>query len=435
MIPGENIINVINAGLSVYLVAFFYRIFAAAKYNRYLTLGAYLLSTAAMSATLITVENIPVRMLIVISISVFMAFVFKLSMLNRLLLPLIMYAISGAAEYLTFIALAILFPTDIQQNTYSWLFVLGIFLSKITIFIILTIVRIQKHKVFHGSLSKKYLTVFFIPISTFAVFLIMYRYYLANPTTSASPDMVDLLCCLLLVIANIVSFNIIDGIYLSAEASAKLTLVSGILNTKEEQYKELMYHNQTILKLRHDHKNFLLGILSCIDSGKLDVAREHIARELDIINSQHIPPLDSSIVHTVMYHKEHLASKHGIKFEHEYHDIQKICIPPTDIAIILGNALDNAIEACSKIHDISKRIVSVYIRVHGGHVLMILKNPVKENVDLKGLESSKNSMYHGFGIMSMKNIASQYEGEVIFSREGDTFETYIMMNNHSADNV
>lgn len=425
----ENIITIINAGLSVYLVTFFFRIFSNLKYNRLISFIAFALATLAMTLVLIFVSNLVFKMVLIISISILLSFLYELRWFNRILLPCIMYALSGASEFLTVILLSVLFSAGVEQYTFGWLFVLGIFLSKVTIFLTLSLIKIQKHKILHESYHKKYLSVCCIPISTFAVFLIMYRYYITNESIVTNPDWVDLLCCLLLVIANIVSFNIIDGIYNAAETSAKLTLVNSILDTKEEQYKELMSHNNTILKIKHDHKNFLLGILSDVDSGKLDNVRSLISKELDIIQNQDIPPVDCNIIHTVVNYKLQQAKEHNIIIEHEYHEIQKINIAATDLAIILGNALDNAIEASKKLPLEIDKLISLYIKVHGDHVIIIIKNPIQEIVDTEKLLSNKNSIYHGFGIMSMKNIATQYGGNVIFNVKDNTFETHIILNN------
>ena len=190
-----------------------------------------------------------------------------------------------------------------------------------------------------------------------------------------------------------------------------------------------MSHNNTILKIKHDHKNFLLGILSDVDSGKLDNVRSLISKELDIIQNQDIPPVDCNIIHTVVNYKLQQAKEHNIIIEHEYHEIQKINIAATDLAIILGNALDNAIEASKKLPLEIDKLISLYIKVHGDHVIIIIKNPIQEIVDTEKLLSNKNSIYHGFGIMSMKNIAAQYGGNIVFNVKDNTFETHIILNN------
>ena len=48
-------------------------------------------------------------------------------------------------------------------------------------------------------------------------------------------------------------------------------------------------------------------------------------------------------------------------------------------------------------------------------------------------EAEKNGSGHGFGILSMKNVVDQYDGELIFDIEGEIFTTYITMNNRKLD--
>lgn len=423
------VITLINAGLSIYLVAFFFKTFSVTKFSKCNTLISYIAATIAMALVITFASNLIVKMMSIIGISLLLSLIYKIQWFNRVVLSFIIYAISGAVEFLTVVLVSVLFSVGVEEYNFGWLYVLGIFLSKIAIFIVLSLIRIQKHRILHDRYHKKYLSVCFIPVSTFAVFLIMYRYYISSITIVKKPDWVDLLCCLLLVVANIVSFNIIDGIYNTAETSAKLVLINSILTTKEAQYKELLTHNNSILKIKHDQKNFLLGILSQIDNKNFEKVRMLISKELDTLQNQSILPVNCNIVHTVVNYKQQIAAEHNIVIEHEYHDIQRICIEPTDLAIILGNALDNAIEATCKLTSDTNKCISLYIKVHGSQVVIVIKNPANKSVNTEKLISDKNSVYHGFGIMSMKNIATQYSGDVVFSTENNMFITYILLNN------
>ena len=276
--------------------------------------------------------------------------------------------------------------------------------------------------------SKRYCLIILLPISNIAVILLQYRFYYSGPMTSTRLSWIDLLCNTLLIVTNIIAFKIIDIIRANAENDAKLSLINRILISQEEQYKELHSHHQSILKIKHDEKNHLLGILANLENERYADIRKSIKSELEIIDTQVSPIGNNSIISLIVNHKCDLAAKHGINIICETVEIPKIKISAIDLAIILGNALDNAIEATAKA-DVSTKNIHLIVKVRGEQIVMIIKNPVKSGININALQSQKESIYHGFGILSMRSIANTYNGEVIFTAENGIFQTHIVLSN------
>ena len=110
-------------------------------------------------------------------------------------------------------------------------------------------------------------------------------------------------------------------------------------------------------------------------------------------------------------------------------DMKAINISHIDFAIILGNILDNAIEACSKVDD-AKRKITVYLDMPGEDIILNIKNPTTKDVDTTSLKSTKNFAWqHGFGIISTKSLVKKYNGEIAFSCKNKEFQVAILLNN------
>ena len=85
-----------------------------------------------------------------------------------------------------------------------------------------------------------------------------------------------------------------------------------------------------------------------------------------------------------------------------------------DIYSLFGNALDNAIEACLKIEDINKRVISLAIENKINMISIVISNSFSGDIifDEDGLPKTtkdKNG-YHGFGTKSIKAIVDKYNG-------------------------
>lgn len=95
-----------------------------------------------------------------------------------------------------------------------------------------------------------------------------------------------------------------------------------------------------------------------------------------------------------------------------------------DLYSLVGNALDNAIEAVSGIEDAEKRTVSVTVENKGEVAFVNITNYFTEKPKLINGEpqtTKADTGYHGFGFKSMKLIAEKYHGNVSVSVDNETF--------------
>jgi sensor histidine kinase regulating citrate/malate metabolism len=108
-------------------------------------------------------------------------------------------------------------------------------------------------------------------------------------------------------------------------------------------------------------------------------------------------------------------------------------IRSTDLCSILGNLLDNALEAAKTIPDPSQRIIWLTIR-RINHMLVIkVENnftqiPINENGNLK--TSKEGNGLHGWGLKSAQAAAEKYDGMIRTSYEGGIFRAVATLSYH-----
>lgn len=431
MTLSDTILNVISAAISVYLSYMFIGSFALRKNKKYITdICVLIVLSFGFFLTIECVEFLFLRLILIIIITVLITFLFSMAWYNRILLPIIIYAINGVAEFAVGVTISFIFSMDMSTCLKGKYLTLGLFLSKLFVFIIFSLIRAKKHKLLSTSFQKGYFALFIIPISTFGIFLLQYNYCKEITTISTGLSFMATICYTLLLISNILVFNILDNVYNTVEKDYKIATSEKIISLQEEQYRQVFVHNKAILKIKHDQKNFLLGIMSDLDAKNYDDIRSAITREMNDINASDIPNGYNSIIYSLVKYKTDYAAGQGIKIECEYHEQQNIVISPIDLSIILGNALDNAIEATSKVSSEKEKNISVLIKTHNEQIIIIIKNPVSEKIDINNMKSSKNSEFHGFGVLSMKNLANNYGGDVVFSEDNNVFQTNIILNNN-----
>lgn len=426
----EILLDLITAVISVYFSYMFFGLFAPKRTAKWIVdLGLLSVFTVFFWCIISFVDALFPRMILIILVTLGVSLMFSTVWYNYILLSIVIYVINGAAEYVVVSIVCLIFSVDMQTCFEGKYLILGLFLSKLFVFMVISFIRAKKHNLLATSFQKSFLTLFVIPLSTFAIFLLQYNYFVYLPDVADTGSIMSIICYSAVLLANILVFNILDNVYNTVEKDYRIATSEKLILFQEEQYRQVMKHTNTILKIKHDQKNFLLGVISDLDSGNYEDIRSAVKNEFDSLNVQTVPPGKNSVIYSLVEHKADIAAQKGIQLVHEYHEIPKINISPIDIAIILGNALDNAIEATEKVDTEADKVITLLIKIHNDQILIVIKNPTNGTVDVKNMRSSKESMFHGFGVLSMKNLAQAHNGTVVFTTEENIFQTRIILRN------
>lgn len=96
-----------------------------------------------------------------------------------------------------------------------------------------------------------------------------------------------------------------------------------------------------------------------------------------------------------------------------------------DLYALFGNAVDNAINAVSKLEDPEKRGISITVRQRGQMVSIHVENYFEGSVnfDHKGMPISQGDKHelHGYGTRSMRLMVERYDGTISWSTQGNVF--------------
>ena len=104
-------------------------------------------------------------------------------------------------------------------------------------------------------------------------------------------------------------------------------------------------------------------------------------------------------------------------------------ISEVDIYSLFGNILDNAIEATEKVPDPEKRLLTLDIAQEGYFVHIRVENYFTDKLTFtNGLPDSTkgDSLYHGFGMKSIKMLVQKYGGSLKVYTKGERFVLDIM---------
>lgn len=107
-------------------------------------------------------------------------------------------------------------------------------------------------------------------------------------------------------------------------------------------------------------------------------------------------------------------------------------IDTIDLYAILGNAMDNAIEAVEKFQEPEKRQIDVMIYRQQNFLVMNFINPIAHELEYEQegglpITTKEDKRYHGYGLRSMRHFVKKYDGYLDVSEEDGFFSLKIMM--------
>ncbi len=204
------------------------------------------------------------------------------------------------------------------------------------------------------------------------------------------------------------------------------------IQQQEQDIRKLDRQYQEIAIFRHDIRNQMRCVHDLIVQKEYEKAQSYIETMLDR-NSTSAPlqiHCSSSVVNAVINAQFQKASEHEIICSAR---IVTEVLPESeyDLSIILSNLLDNAREACQAQTGVRKMILSV--SELGAYYRIIVKNTIAESVLRKNhrlMTAKSDRGRHGWGLKSVREIASSYNGTMdIFEEEGMFVVSILMMKN------
>lgn len=200
-----------------------------------------------------------------------------------------------------------------------------------------------------------------------------------------------------------------------------------MLRDAEQHYhhsRELIeYVNRTI----HDLKHTLNALEQSSPSDRENFSRQ--TRAL-IEDYQRLVYSENEVLNTILSEKALLCETKEISFSVSIGQVDLSFLSVPDLYVILGNAIDNAVESTEKIDDPQKRAISVSIQSKGGFAVIQTNNYFSGTIHMEGalpLTSKLNRIGHGYGLKSIRSLAEKYGGSISVAHQEQVFILIVLL--------
>ncbi|MFZ7131222.1 MAG: GHKL domain-containing protein [Eubacteriales bacterium] len=235
-----------------------------------------------------------------------------------------------------------------------------------------------------------------------------------------------------LIVFNYLLNNLLHKIYEIGEQEKewerKEALYRLRLNNIEQEYEYIDHFHRE----KHDFNQHLQMILAYISTEQYVKAKNYIFTltgkidHLSEMNNSKYPEIFSFI-----NYKANLAINKGIDVQKEIEIPNDLFVDVIDLTIVLGNLMDNAIEANGAMTAGEKKILlKVYER--NNYLIIHTENPYQEvlkNKDNRFISTKEDKHNHGIGLQNIQFIAEKYCGFIDIDYNNKFFIIKIALEN------
>lgn len=196
----------------------------------------------------------------------------------------------------------------------------------------------------------------------------------------------------------------------------------------EQQVLEVQNIYQTMRGWRHDYHNHMQVLKAYLTGGQEEQAREYLSRlEQDLDHVAQWIETGNVRVDAIVNSKISLAAQSGIDINYKVTVPEKLTVRDIDLCVLIGNLIDNGVEACEKM-ETGQKFIRLYIGVVKKQLYVSCTNATGElarKLDEEYITSKRGN--HGHGLKRINGIVEKYGGYINRKNEPGVFVTEIML--------
>lgn len=193
----------------------------------------------------------------------------------------------------------------------------------------------------------------------------------------------------------------------------------------QKHYAEVENMYKKMRGWRHDYRHHIQAMKVHAANGEYD----EIAKYLDLLdddltNVETVIKTGNRMADAILNSKLSLAAEKQITVKAEAKIPVSLTVSELDLCVIIGNLLDNAMDACMEL-PAPDRLIRIYMEMKGNYLYLALTNTAggKKKQHFRTTKGEG----HGFGIARIDAIVKKYGGYVTRASEDGAFSTEVLL--------
>ena len=297
-------------------------------------------------------------------------------------------------------------------NNYSFMFILTC--VSITILGIEYIFLKNHYKYTYQLSGYSILTSFLCSLVTFVMINVILKYYVLG--------MISYFLCIAIIFVFIFFLSLVVSLCVSNakyyEKNLEQSLRLEAYDYEDKYIDAITERTVEYNKLRHDMKNHFDIVERMINTSHIQEAKDYM-EQISFDQGEHYVHVNHLVLNYILSNKTKLAKSHGIDLCSVIIGKPVTFIADVDYSILVGNLLDNAIEATI---EAKENEVNLCLSFYEDRFVIEVKNCVVDKPKSKQLlTNKKDKSKHGIGLKNIKDIVEKYNGQDVIEVNGNVF--------------
>lgn len=224
--------------------------------------------------------------------------------------------------------------------------------------------------------------------------------------------------------------ELVREIRLSTQKSMQLQNMERVRRAEIGHYNSIIENWQNLRRVRHDLRHFVLMANEYLDSGQYDKLRFFLNKVADTSEQGSKVALSgNAVIDALVGYWQSEGRRQGVDVRALLQQ-QEIHADDVYVTIIVGNLLENAVEAAAKAP--CEKYVDVRIAVAGGMLLVKVRNSFNGKLrqeDGRFYSSKLDFSQLGLGLENIRTIVQKYDGYMEFDIRDNIFSVSVGISN------
>lgn len=214
----------------------------------------------------------------------------------------------------------------------------------------------------------------------------------------------------------------------SITAKQEASAMARHIYLQKAQYKKVSGYIQETARIRHDMRQHFLSIRGFIRSNDISGLNRYLAElEQSEFTDDVVSVCANHAANIVFSHYISLAKQKGVDVMINADIPEEYGISESDMCIVLGNLMENAVEAATTHTNTQKGFIEIKAHPAGKQLVLLIMNSYEKPVRRSGegfLSATHDG--EGMGIKSVKRIVEKNNGVIRITYDYNTFKVYIL---------
>lgn len=266
-----------------------------------------------------------------------------------------------------------------------------------------------------------------IPVAALGILLILIQtlidLYYIEPETANKIIYIAICTCAMFVVILVLSVILSR----QQEKEREVQRLNDMIKVQKQSLENYVSGERERHKQRHELEHKFYSIQYLLEQNRISEGLEVFRKTIDGLygNAKNMT-ISENIIDTVIANKEKKYASNHICLEKKIEVGGEEKLDLVDLCILIGNLVENAMEAADKSE---AKKVRIEVKERLNSLCIFVSNTFSEaDSDVKNLLSKKKEISkHGFGIQSVKEIVNRYRGEFETCYEGEWFYVKVII--------